>query len=331
MKDKMAEREEKVKTLRILEIDRLIREGSYPNATLLGKRFEVSRSTIMRDIDFLRDRYCAPLEYDSQRNGFYYTDPTFFVKSVMLSEGELFTVSAITPLLEQYRNTPLENSFRNILSKITEMLPQQVSVDTMFVSREISFISDPLPEIGEDVFNLIFKALKTCCRVEFQYRSLSRQDYSLRSVNPYHVVCQKGNWYVMGFCHKHNSVRIFSLSRMRNLNVTDEHFSVPNDFRPDSYIDSSLGVWINKEEPVKIELLFSADINTYILERKWHTTQQVFQEEDGSVRLSFMSNQMQETLHWVMSFGSSVKVLNPPELANKVQEESRKILEVYKR
>ena len=193
----MAEREEKVKTLRIVEIDRLIREGLYPNATVLGKRFEVSRSTIMRDIDFLRDRYCAPLEFDSIKNGYYYTDPTFFVKSVMLSEGELFTVSAITPLLEQYRNTPLENSFRNILGKLTEMLPQQVSVDTMFVNDEISFISDPLPEISEEVFTMIFKALRIHSRVQFEYRSLSKQDYQIRFVDPYHIICQKGNWYVM--------------------------------------------------------------------------------------------------------------------------------------
>lgn len=326
----MAAREEKVKTLRILEIDRLIREGGCPNATALGKRFEVSRSTIMRDIDFLRDRYRAPLEYDSARNGFYYTDPTFFVKSVMLSEGELFAVSVIAPLLEQYRNTPLEGSFRSILSKLTDMLPRQVSVDTTFVSREISFISDPLPEIAEDVFNMVFKALRTSRRVEFEYRSLGSQEHSARCVEPYHVVCQKGNWYVMGLCLRHRDVRIFSLSRMRKLRVTDERFSVPADFEPDAYIDPSVGVWINREEPVRIELLFSPGISTYILERRWHTTQEISQEADGSVRLSFLSNQMQETLHWVMSFGPSVRVLNPPGLARKVREEAERTAALYR-
>ena len=327
----MAEREEKVKTLRIVEIDRLIREGLYPNATVLGKRFEVSRSTIMRDIDFLRDRYCAPLEFDSIKNGYYYTDPTFFVKSVMLSEGELFTVSAITPLLEQYRNTPLENSFRNILGKLTEMLPQQVSVDTMFVNDEISFISDPLPEISEEVFTMIFKALRIHSRVQFEYRSLSKQDYQIRFVDPYHIICQKGNWYVMGFCHKHNDIRIFSLSRIRNIKETEEKFTIPENFNPNSYIDPSVGVWINQEEPVKIELLFSSSINTYILERKWHTTQEIVQNEDGSVFLSFLSNQMQETLHWVLSFGTSVKVLNPPEFVEKVRLETEKMALMYKK
>ena len=92
------DREEKVKVFRILKIDEIIRCGKFPNASYLCKKFEVSRSTIMRDIDFLRDRYNAPLEYDEEKRGYYYTDPTFFIKSVMLSEGDLFAVSAVIPL-----------------------------------------------------------------------------------------------------------------------------------------------------------------------------------------------------------------------------------------
>ena len=51
------DREAKVNVFRILKIDEIIRCGKFPNASYLCKKFEVSRSTIMRDIDFLRDRY----------------------------------------------------------------------------------------------------------------------------------------------------------------------------------------------------------------------------------------------------------------------------------
>ncbi|MCQ2575354.1 MAG: WYL domain-containing protein [Treponema sp.] len=328
-----AEREEKVKIHRILEIDKMIRSGTFPNATKLGKEFEVSRATIMRDIEFLRDRYEAPLEYDQHRNGYYYSDPTFFIQSVMLSEGELFTVSTIMPLLEQYKNTPLEASFKKIMGKITEMLPDQVSVDSFFMNDEIKFISDPLPEIDETIFNTIFTAIKLHASVDFGYRSISSQEYTKRAFDPYHVVCQKGNWYVCGFCHKANEVRIYALSRMKDLNFVVNEFNQkqtfvePKDFRVENYIDPSFGIWNNKLPPVKIELLFSKNVNTYILERTWHSTQDCHQNEDGSVYLSFETNQIQETQHWVMQFGSSVKVINPPELRENIKEEARKMLE----
>lgn len=322
----MAEREEKVKIHRILEIDREIRSGKYPNSTYLGKKFEVSRATIMRDIEFLRDRYDAPLEYDQIKNGYYYSDKNFFIQSVMLSEGELFTVSTIMPLLEQYKNTPLEESFKKIMGKITEMLPDKVSVDSSFMNGGIKFISDPLPAIDEEIFNKIFNAAKLHKTIEYSYRSLSRQGYAKRKLNPYQVICQKGNWYICGYCHSHNDIRIYALSRIKDLVITEEHFKMDESFKIEKYIDPSFGIWTTTEEPQKIELLFDKNINTYILERTWHATQEIEQKDDGSVYLSFMTNQFQETLHWVLSFGRSVKVLNPPKLAEAVQAEAKKIL-----
>ena len=56
-------REEKVRNQRLLQILECIRTEKYPNSTKLKNKFETSRSTIMRDIEFLKDRYNAPIEY----------------------------------------------------------------------------------------------------------------------------------------------------------------------------------------------------------------------------------------------------------------------------
>lgn len=309
-----------------MQIDELIRSGTYPNCSTIMKKFEISRSTANRDIDFLRCRYNAPLEYDQQKNGFYYTDPTFFVKSVMLSEGELFTIATMMPLLDQYKNTPLENSFKTIIAKVSGFLPDQIQVDSSLISSDVQFISDPLPHIDEAVFNCVFQAIKTRRTLSFNYRSISRTEHKARTLNPYKVICQKGNWYVVGYCHEHNEFRLFSLSRIQEPQVL-EAFEFDRDFEKKIHIDPSFGVWNAEQKAMKIELQFDSTINTYILERNWHENQECHQMPDGSVYLSFVTNQMKETLYWVLRFGSSVKVLNPPELEQAVKDEARKILE----
>jgi proteasome accessory factor B len=247
----------------------------------------------------------------------------------MLSEGELFTVSAIIPLLEQYKNTPLEASFKSIFQKITDMLPEEVSVNSAFAAGGIQFISDPLPNIDNVVFNTVFKAVKLHVSMDFLYCSLGKQEYTPRRLDPYQVICQKGNWYVIGYCHKAETVRIYSLARMKKISCTKKQFKVPDDFDIRKHVDPNFGVWNNPVAPVKVELLFAKEISTYILERTWHDGQKMKQNKDGSVYLSFKSNQMQETLFWVLHFGAAVKVLNPPELADRVKKEAKKILKSY--
>ena len=50
-----------------------IQQGMYPNINTLAAQFEVSKKTIERDIEFLRDRLNVPIQYDPRRWGWFYT------------------------------------------------------------------------------------------------------------------------------------------------------------------------------------------------------------------------------------------------------------------
>jgi predicted DNA-binding transcriptional regulator YafY len=59
---------------RLRRILQMIREGtrtgSLPNCGHFTRDLEVSRRTLMRDLDFLRDDENAPIAYDDSRKGF---------------------------------------------------------------------------------------------------------------------------------------------------------------------------------------------------------------------------------------------------------------------
>lgn len=324
------EREDKFKTHRLLQIDKWIRNGGYPNVDDIMDKYGISRRTVLRDMEFLRDRYDAPLEFDKARKGYYYSDSTFAIQSVLLTEGDLFTVSTVMPLLEQYKNTPLEDSFRSIMEKIAELLPEQVSVDASFLNKDVSFISDPLPKIEPQVFDAVFKAIKSRLRVCFEYKSSGSSAYKKKTFDSYHVVCQKGSWYVMGFDCGANEVRICALSRIRGVEFLKERFDVPKDFDPSRHIDLSFGVWNNPEPPELYEIRFEKSLANYITEREWHKSQKITKDKDGSVTLKFKSNQRQVILSWVMAFGSCARVIKPQWLAEQIRDEAKRVAKLYK-
>ena len=319
------QKENHTKPLRLFKIEQTIQNLCYPSVEKLQKELEVSRRTILRDIDELKIYYNAPIMYDRMRKGYYYSDNTYFVKNMLLTESEVFAVTGILPLMERYNNTPLKNTITKVYETLAQMLPNQVEVQSSFMN-DVEFIADPIPVISEEVFNDVFKATKLHKIMKFDYRSISATDYKLHELHPYKIYNQKGDWYILGYSPKHEKFATFTLARMKNIALGDD-FTPDPEYKNKIHIDPNFGIWNNDSKPQKIELLFDKSINTYILERTWHKNQECHQNEDGTVYLTFESNQIQETLYWVLRFGAAVTILNPPELKEMYAVEVRKMAE----
>lgn len=137
-------RQQKVVLRRIRAIDAEIRSGSYPNSTDLAKKLEVGVRTISRDLDEMRLFYNAPIAFDRAKNVYYYTENSFYIKDISLSEGELFSVALFERLLSGYRNTPLETHLRSVFRKIAESLGERATIDTMYLDDSVTYISELL-------------------------------------------------------------------------------------------------------------------------------------------------------------------------------------------
>lgn len=333
------DREYKFKYTRLAFIDEQIASGSFPSAGSIAKKLECSSRTIQRDIEYMRNFLNAPIEWDAVHRGYYYTEKNFHIKALPINEGEIFALTLAQLLLAQYKNTPIEKSLRGIFEKIEKSLPDNVHFDSLFSSGKVTFISDSLPVISEEVFETVFKALKEHVQLKFCYRPLQKSTYMERLIEPYHAVCQKGSWYIIGkdvmppkentTVHPSGDIRIFSLSRIKYPECTGTKFEIPCDFTPDRYFDKETGVWLSDTKPFTVELEFSPEVGTFALDRVWHKNQIIKEKEDGSVYVSFETTQMKELLRFVLGQGHTVKVLEPESLREAVRQELAQMRELY--
>ena len=88
-----------------------------------------------------------------------------------------------------------------------------------------------------------------------------------------------------------------------------------------------MGVWRTSAKKVKVEIEFSPMLKSYVTEREWRKDQVMKTRRDGSVYLSFKTNQMNKLCSWILSFAGGAKVLNPPELREQVKAAAKKILQ----
>src|SRR3954462_2724408 len=114
---------------RIAAVDRAVRAGKYPNAGTVALELEVSRRTIQRDIEFMRDRLGAPLVFVTERQGYAYSDSTYRLPTLDMTEGELLALALAGRVLAEYRGTPYGPDLARAFHKITAGLTDAVTVD----------------------------------------------------------------------------------------------------------------------------------------------------------------------------------------------------------
>jgi len=104
----------------------------------------VSRRTVARDLDFLRDEERAPLSYDDARHGFKLTDDTYTLPPVRISRREAFSFALARKLLAQFEGTPLHLDMRSVLDKIAESLEGDITIEPDWLSEHVG----SCPKIG---------------------------------------------------------------------------------------------------------------------------------------------------------------------------------------
>lgn len=306
---------------RLLQIDELLRSGQRQTASRLAELLEVSERTIRSDINFLRDRYHAPLEF-SKTQGFYYTDPAWRLPTITLSKGELFALTLGARMLEVYAGSAYAVELRSAIARLSERLPEQTWVDLQQVADErILFRSGAEIDLDPEVWHKLEEACRTQKMVQMTYYTASRNAVSERKLDPYVLHIYRGtNPYVIGYCHQRQEMRWFRVDRIKQLELLEETFV------PDPTFDAKdhLEMIFQHEAggvPLPVAIWFDAPTAPYIRERRWHPTQEIQEHTDGSLTLHMVVRGLNDLKRWVLGYGKGAIVQAPPELVELVKAE----------
>jgi predicted DNA-binding transcriptional regulator YafY len=101
---------------------------------------------------------------------------------------------------------------------------------------------------------------------------------------------------------------------------TTERFELPADFDIDDYFQGELGIWRSNEKH-RIVVDFDAAAVEYIRGRRVHPSQKLSLLPGGGVRVTLTVGNLNPVVSWVLEWGQRAKVIEPPELLERVQSE----------
>jgi len=305
---------------RLHKIDTQIRSGTFPGIDYLAEMTEVHPRTIHRDLEYIRSEWKAPLKFDKSRKGYYYTEATWSIPAIQLSEQELLALLIAKNAILHYAGVPYETHLRQAFQKITEMLPDDGSINLGDVEDIFAFRFGAVRQVEPEILNTVSKALQNRRSLKINYYAAGKDEHSERALDPYLLDNLRGDWYLVGFCHLRQDLRVFSLNRIKNCIMLPGTFTVPADFSYREYIKHAFGI-LRSDAPVEIAVELYGFEARLARERIWHESQRIEEKADGSIVIHLRVTGVEEVKRWVLSSGKDARVLEPGWLAKELEDE----------
>ena len=146
-----------------------------------------------------------------------------------------------------------------------------------------------------------------------------------RELEPYVLLNNGGDWYVVGFCRQSHEVRTFSLSRVFEPEIEGHYFIIPDSFNVEDYLSKGFGR-MHGDKPVQVRLRVTPPASAWIAGSKWHPSQKIRQLADGKIILTMACPLTDTLVRWVLQMGGNVKVEGPKILREMIVKDAKELV-----
>ena len=151
-----------------------------------------------------------------------------------------------------------------------------------------------------------------------------------QEVYPQGFVFHRGSLYLIAWSSRRGEIRTYKMDRIEDVHPTKLRASVPQEFDLAEWLEHSFGVFRSGSTELQtIRIHFTRDVARYVQESRWHGSQKLTTQPDGSLIAEFSLPDTQEIKRWIMSFGPNAMVLGPQELVDEVSSELQRMLSSY--
>jgi proteasome accessory factor BC len=161
--------------------------------------------------------------------------------------------------------------------------------------------------------------------IVFDYHTMERDDVGTRRVDPYQLLYQGGQFYLVGRSHERDAIRVFRLSRIKGkvgyATKAEHDFQRPDDFDPRGYADridwqfgdavGTAEVWISERIAWQIERHFGRYGEMRTESEPTHPGDRVFLTPYANSR---------QLIAWVLGLGENARIAGPPQLLAEMRE-----------
>ncbi|HWF32780.1 MAG TPA: WYL domain-containing protein [Solirubrobacteraceae bacterium] len=297
-----------------LEIRRDVEGYSGMNEDAFARRFYADRS----ELESLRIQLTVerPADGAAEQENYSLRPENFHLPAIAFTEEELAALQTSLSLLdgEFAYAEPLRLALQQITWGRPSPLraPEQRSVALgITASAGGHELSARLAKVETAIFRN-----KT---ILFEYYTMERDEVGPRKVDPYHLLFQGGQFYLLGYSHEREAIRVFRLTRIRGkvsyATKAEHDFRRPADFDPRAYANRA--DWQLGEERGVAEILVSERI-AWQVERHFGRYGEIREAEEGEKLFLTGYSNPRGVISWLLGLGVNARLQGPEELSKEL-------------
>jgi len=309
------------RTERFYKIQQLLKIRRYVGTQEFLDALEVSRATFKRDLEYLRDRFNAPIVYDADHEGYRFDDKVedravWQLPGLWFSAEELLALLTMDRLLAELAPGVLSEVIGPFRKRIKELLASGEH-SAQDVASRIRVLAMGSRAIEPAYFRTIATALLSRRRLRVRHNRRQDGDMLEREISPQRLVHYRDNWYVDAFCHKRQALRTFAVDAIEQATVLDKAAKEVGEDSLERHFASGYGIFAGAETQEAV-LLFNATRARWVSRETWHPKQDGKLQLDGTYLLKFPYSREPELVMDILKYGADVEVLAPESLRQAV-------------
>lgn len=303
---------------RLLHLITLLQSGGeFKTIYDLMAELDVSRSTLFRDLKML-DEVGIPYIYSPDKG--YRIVNNCFLQPINLTMQETLSLLMVAKSYLPQRGRAMVSSTLSAIWKLVASVPEPIRADCSDMVEAISVAPEriSISDNEDQLFLSIQRCIDERTTIRITYQHPITLQISTFEVNPYQLHFATRAWYLFGYIHEHKEVRILKLARIRSFQMLTRHFA-----KPKFDLNKQLGnAWqlINEGKTYDVELEFAPMVAVNVAEVRWHKTQQVTFQPDGSARVTFQVDGLKEISWWICGYADQVRVIKPKALKDRIRQ-----------
>jgi predicted DNA-binding transcriptional regulator YafY len=320
------------RTERFYKIEQLLHDRRFASFEQIQEALGVSRATVKRDLQYLRDRLHAPIVYDRDSNGYHFAAPgrdapRFELPGLWFNSSEILALLTMQNLLEEVQPGLLGPHIAPLQTRLQSLLGSREDAPAD-IARRIRILHAAKRRSDLKWFELIAATLLKRRRLLIRHWSRARDEETEREVSPQRLVHYRDNWYLDAWCHLREEIRSFAVDAIRHAAPLEQRAKEVARRELDATLSAGYGIFSGAKVQWA-KLRFAPEHARWVASEQWHPQQKATTDAAGRYLLELPYSNPTELVMDILRHGSGVEVLAPASLREAVRRELSAALAAY--